>query len=1018
MPYKIRKFLCYTIILALLNVSFQPIYASPPPDPLDSVEDLSHSQPLPPPPNQEDEEPQTTALTLEKASQLDEQDVTESFVSKFIWTPLKVIKDAAYRGIRYAVRHPFKTLTMLLALQTRCVLGGNEFQVNRNALTSLPNPSATFFPDGNVLAVWDGASDGFGRVWNPFENPMTDDFPFGATSGLVYFPIPLSTSRNTAFVTYVGSGGNIGREFNRSGFPLTPIRQISSSSGSGVYPDATAHPNGKFYVAWPAGNPPTIFGRVVNESGIPFIPDAVQLSPPGLDSGYPSLTASPNGEVLGTWYGFRGGNSYVFGRLFDDMLNPLLNETLLSMGGDSPSAASFPNNEKVIVWTKTISGGYAIQGRVYNNSLSPLTGEMRLSEELIDTYFGGHPRVVLVPNSNGTLFVVWVSDKIGGRHIHGRLFNNRLQPLTKEGLINEVTTGEQRELFMTSSPDGTIFAIWTDEQPGNVYNVKGRFLNTTELASLPSAWSTSTSSTSLIPSSALSSSRSTTGIFTTSKHSPETSSEKINVWKGLGIGAGVVICLCVTAGGGICLCVPAGTLGIKKGCFSKKDKHSDLERSPNSIPLNAIPSIQIPPPLEPLRTSHSSLPSFRPTSRGFTEHPTFIGGIAENTYAIWKTLSPEEARRLQPFTGKTIPSASGNVIFTLGKGNFGATYAGSNIKTADLYAIKEVFGRNAVAESLNEGEISYQLRGSPHVMSLIDYKHFEPMGLHEEPRLFQVMPLAYTSGVGYRTLLLSLTSDQRENQISDTMYQLMEGLGYIHDQGFCHLDIKDENILYMRDGRLCIADFGRAQKLEKEDRISKPQFLGDTRKFAPEIIAFLRSYGKTDGDGGKVSSFSGKAADTWAGGLYILELLNDTETLFSYPRLSIEVRVSEWTHDFFEREVKTSLTSLQSRFSSALLSLLRQVLAIDPQKRMTPVQAVHSLKAFTPEERQVWFNHLISHKKQSLKEEEDIISLYHNTSSISQPVSSNSDYLFTPDFVSSSTPMPPPYPFTPNTSGH
>ncbi|HCC24245.1 MAG TPA: hypothetical protein DEP85_01865, partial [Holosporales bacterium] len=132
---------------------------------------------------------------------------------------------------------------------------------------------------------------------------------------------------------------------------------------------------------------------------------------------------------------------------------------------------------------------------------------------------------------------------------------------------------------------------------------------------------------------------------------------------------------------------------------------------------------------------------------------------------------------------------------------------------------------------------------------------------------------------------------------------------------------------------------------------------------------------------------------------------------------------------------KTSLTSLQSRFSSALLSLLRQVLAIDPQKRMTPVQAVHSLKAFTPEERQVWFNHLISHKKQSLKEEEDIISLYHNTSSISQPVSSNSDYLFTPDFVSSSTPMPPPYlftpdfvssstpmpppyPFTPNTSGH
>ena len=50
----------------------------------------------------------------------------------------------------------------------------------------------------------------------------------------------------------------------------------------------------------------------------------------------------------------------------------------------------------------------------------------------------------------------------------------------------------------------------------------------------------------------------------------------------------------------------------------------------------------------------------------------------------------------------TIPavSSSKKVKFTLGKGNFGATYAGSNPQTEEIYAIKEVYGREAVDESL------------------------------------------------------------------------------------------------------------------------------------------------------------------------------------------------------------------------------------------------------------------------------------------------------------------------------
>ena len=125
-------------------------------------------------------------------------------------------------------------------------------------------------------------------------------------------------------------------------------------------------------------------------------------------------------------------------------------------------------------------------------------------------------------------------------------------------------------------------------------------------------------------------------------------------------------------------------------------------------------------------------------------------------------------------------------------------------------------------------------------MPLVDYIHFASSKKGQEPRLLQVMPLAYINGIGFKELLAHTSNDQREKIVSDSLWQMMMGLKYIHKKGVVHLDIKADNTLYMKDGTLRIADFGRAQQVGENDQIADMNSLGDMRKFSPEIVAFIR----------------------------------------------------------------------------------------------------------------------------------------------------------------------------------
>lgn len=83
-----------------------------------------------------------------------------------------------------------------------------------------------------------------------------------------------------------------------------------------------------------------------------------------------------------------------------------------------------------------------------------------------------------------------------------------------------------------------------------------------------------------------------------------------------------------------------------------------------------------------------------------------------------------------------------------------------------------------------------------------------------------------------------------ENVARFYFLQLIDGLSHIHQQGFVHLDIKEENLLLGSGYQLKIADFGFAASKfgQNGEENTTPKICGTEGYMAPEISDSNVSY--------------------------------------------------------------------------------------------------------------------------------------------------------------------------------
>jgi serine/threonine protein kinase len=144
------------------------------------------------------------------------------------------------------------------------------------------------------------------------------------------------------------------------------------------------------------------------------------------------------------------------------------------------------------------------------------------------------------------------------------------------------------------------------------------------------------------------------------------------------------------------------------------------------------------------------------------------------------------------------------ILELVGQGGMGAVYKARQTKLDRLVAVKllppEVARDSAFAERFMREARSMARLNHPHIVTVFDFG--------EAGGLFY-FTMEFVDGKNLRQQLHSgeVTAQAALRIVS----QVCDALGYAHDEGIVHRDVKPENILLDRKGRVKIADFGLAK---------------------------------------------------------------------------------------------------------------------------------------------------------------------------------------------------------------
>ncbi|NXE50017.1 ICK kinase, partial [Casuarius casuarius] len=273
-------------------------------------------------------------------------------------------------------------------------------------------------------------------------------------------------------------------------------------------------------------------------------------------------------------------------------------------------------------------------------------------------------------------------------------------------------------------------------------------------------------------------------------------------------------------------------------------------------------------------------------------------------------------------------------IRQLGDGTYGSVLLGRSIESGELIAIKKM------KRKFYSWEECMNLR---EVKSLKKLNHANVVKLKEVIRendhlyfVFEYMKENLYQLMKERNKLFP------ESTVRNIMYQILQGLAFIHKHGFFHRDLKPENLLCMGPELVKIADFGLAREIR-----SRPPYTDyvSTRWYrAPEVLLRSTSYSSP--------------IDIWAVGCIMAEVYtlrplfpgaSEIDTIFKICQVLGTPKKNDWPEGYqlassmnfrWPQCVPNNLKTLIPNASSEAVQLMRDMLQWDPKKRPTASQAL------------------------------------------------------------------------------
>jgi polo-like kinase 1 len=240
----------------------------------------------------------------------------------------------------------------------------------------------------------------------------------------------------------------------------------------------------------------------------------------------------------------------------------------------------------------------------------------------------------------------------------------------------------------------------------------------------------------------------------------------------------------------------------------------------------------------------------------------------------------------------------------LGKGAFGVCYLYEStldwIQYAAKIVRKEILSKDKTRQSIIEEINTQKSLDSPKVVKVKSYSE-------DTENVYIILELCKNRSLSD---LVKKRHYLTEFEVRNYMFQLIQGVKYLHNQKIIHRDLKPNNIFLDEKLELKIGDFGLIAKINK-DRERRHTYCGTVAYMAPEVIKSEKGY-----------SFE---VDIWSIGVIMYNLLTGTVPFYDQNKDNTKIH---------EKILKGIFTFPEDiKISEIAKDLIRQILVLDPKKR-------------------------------------------------------------------------------------
>ena len=185
------------------------------------------------------------------------------------------------------------------------------------------------------------------------------------------------------------------------------------------------------------------------------------------------------------------------------------------------------------------------------------------------------------------------------------------------------------------------------------------------------------------------------------------------------------------------------------------------------------------------------------------------------------------------------------IVRFISSGGFGCTYEGEHTLMQARVAIKEFFAQDFCNRDEQTGRVSIGTLSKTEFVSKLKERFIREAKVLftlQHPNIVHVTDVFEENGTAYYVMdyvdgrslgdILREKSRLPEAEALSYISQVCEALDYVHSMGHLHLDIKPDNIMVDRNGKVVIIDFGTSKQFADNGGVTATTF-GLTPGFAP-----------------------------------------------------------------------------------------------------------------------------------------------------------------------------------------